>query len=422
MEHQSLSRKLSQVGKNNISQDRVGRKKIATFAKEHHNEMAGSKTLSENGSPKQLIQLVSLPSKEDDGKSDSFSAVMKTTLQNNGKEKPRMRRLSQAGISSCSEEYRTILQDLKDIEDTKKNVSKNVSKQEKRRLARAGRKISCTATFARGKLKKSSISTFHSPKAKEATEFRLDPVSRSRLFTVPAVQESVTTKSLPTPLTKPTKMAWPAKEASSFYGTKENRAHEKRRHVSLPCPPKGFSLENNPTQESKKLAVKYSHKPFLTDFNTRASLITDIYKPGETRPTRKISVVHSNRTRRDASLEANLEALTDNPSSTSVAHIVYEKIIPRSRSSTSSSVLRMKPNFRSVGIAAIAAKRLIGNHYRQNGYDKRVGSRNIKSMDELFEEMKNCRYIRVRGESSFFVDQDSLEKLASLTLGTNQNE
>ena len=370
MEHQSLSRKLSQVGKNNISQDRVGRKKIATFAKEHHSEMAGSKTLSENGSPKQLTQLVSLPSKEDDGKSDSFSAVMKTTLQNNGKEKPRMRRLSQAGISSCSEEYRTILQDLKDIEDTKKNVSKNVSKQEKRRLARAGRKISCTATFARGKLKKSSISTFHSPKAKEATKFRLDPVSRPRLFTVPAVQESVTTKSLPTPLTKPTKMAWPAKEASSFCGTKENRAHEKRRHVSLPCPPKGFS----------------------------------------------------NRTRRDASLEANLEALTANPSSTSVAHIVNEKIIPRSRSSTSSSVLRMKPNFRSVGIAAIAAKRLIGNHYRQNGYDKSVGSRNIKSMDELFEEMRNCRYIRVRSESSSFVDQDSLEKLAGLTLGTNQNE
>ena len=51
--------------------------------------MAGIKTSSRNDSPKQLIQLASLPSKEDDGKSNSFSVVMKATLQNNGKEKPR---------------------------------------------------------------------------------------------------------------------------------------------------------------------------------------------------------------------------------------------------------------------------------------------------------------------------------------------
>lgn len=63
----------------------------------------------------------------------------------------------------------------------------------------------------------------------------------------------------------------------------------------------------------------------------------------------------------------------------------------RSRRTTQFAITRA--NIRRVGKATLAATRLLKIHYRENG-GKKVISEEEKELDELFEEMKDCRYLR----------------------------
>ena len=52
-----------------------------------------------------------------------------------------------------------------------------------------------------------------------------------------------------------------------------------------------------------------------------------------------------------------------------------------------------RANISRVGKAAIVATRLLKIHYRENG-DKKAITKEEKELDKLFEEMKDCRYLR----------------------------
>lgn len=65
---------------------------------------------------------------------------------------------------------------------------------------------------------------------------------------------------------------------------------------------------------------------------------------------------------------------------------------PPSRRRTSQFAIT-RANIRRVGKAALVATRLLKIHYRENGA-KEVITKEEKELDELFEEMKDCRYLR----------------------------
>lgn len=65
---------------------------------------------------------------------------------------------------------------------------------------------------------------------------------------------------------------------------------------------------------------------------------------------------------------------------------------PPSRRRTSQFAIT-RANIRRVGKAALVATRLLKIHYRENG-GKKVISEEEKELDKLFEEMKDCRYLR----------------------------
>ena len=65
---------------------------------------------------------------------------------------------------------------------------------------------------------------------------------------------------------------------------------------------------------------------------------------------------------------------------------------PSSRRRTAQFAIT-RANIRRVGKAAVVATRLLKIHYRENG-GKKVISEEEKELDKLFEEMKDCRYLR----------------------------
>lgn len=226
MENRTL-RRSSQAGKSFITcEERFERKKISTTTKAQQNEMDGIKSLYDKSySLVEKNETTGGPAKKEEGNSKKFSDVVKKNLPKLRKQY--LRRLSQADISSCSDEYRTILDDLQDNETKNNHVTSKVSKQGKKSLIRGARKISCTPDFARGGPKKPSLSTFHSP-IKEVS-FKLDPTSRSRIFTLPAVKDSVKTKSLSM---KPT---WTTKNTNhQVYGSSgRQKPREKKTYVTF---------------------------------------------------------------------------------------------------------------------------------------------------------------------------------------------
>ena len=354
MDQRGFSRKFSQVYKINLK-ERVRRKKVASVSQVQRDETACARAMPKKllFKPVEQIEAASSPGlKDTEVTTRTFSHFTEKDLPENRIRN--LRRLSQADIPSCSDEYKTVLEDLKDPH-AKNNLAKKLSKYEQRTcVTNEARKTSRMADFIIGRSRKTTVSTFQSPKL------------GSRTFTLPVVPEAVTT-----PRSFSRKTAWIAKSTSPGHCySLQMKSHEKpKRHVSLPCPPK---LETTFEQENKKLEVtKSGNYPLVIKKEIRSV---------QSEKNRTFSAARSSNTLSKG------EYLTE-----LCPEIRYEQNnYSRSRHNinATSSFLSMKPNFKSVGKAALAARILIENYYCQQQCRRTEQQTDGKSIDKLFEEMK----------------------------------
>lgn len=74
----------------------------------------------------------------------------------------------------------------------------------------------------------------------------------------------------------------------------------------------------------------------------------------------------------------------------------FAAVSPTTKRKTSQLAIT-RANYKRVGNATLSASRLLKIHYRENGNKNIITAEEEKELDELFEEMKDCRYLRTSG-------------------------
>lgn len=439
------SRKISwSLEGNGLQNDRSLKKRVQALSPGKYNEQLPEKDEFKTKSNSENTKMaVTASNREVNTKIKAAAATFSNTVRERypaGLKTGGLRRLSQSEISPCSNEYKTAMSDLKSpAQEATQSVQTEKTSRRRKVSWNTGKKTSRQA-------KCGLVSEFEDA-------LRLSR-SRPRVSTLPAMsqgrqqsssdparfadlEDSIVSKETSFP--NGVKLAWQGTE----YSAQAAKVKDKRRHISLPCPPRGFCLkdikplerksrsvpqvtadlvENTPRKLSirrRELAVTGSNEEL-----SRNSISQESHLISSVRDARRSPFVGSQfalGSKSPASeadevgvtvcvnkSEAEQASVKDSKlhlgsSSEKIAGVVYNskgqsahdpplQFFRQKFAATPVKILKSKARD---GHTESTAKRVLRIHYRGN---KRLQDyMEEKTLNELFEEMKDCRYLRRSG-------------------------
>lgn len=164
-------------------------------------------------------------------------------------------------------------------------------------------------------------------------------------------------------------------------------------HTDVKTPASPSLLKDRPRNEKVTATYEKRERSFSSGYFT--GIRTD-----STRAKTKLSCSVSwdpkfaHRTSSDAMSRVTMD-LNDEAAKSKHSN-AFAAVSPATKRKTSQLAIT-RANYKRVGNATLSASRLLKIHYRENGNKNIITAEEEKELDELFEEMKDCRYLRTSG-------------------------